>query len=71
VVRTPADQRVEEARLRLSLARQRTRSTVTVLKQELKQELKERTDWHTWFNAHTGAFLSAAFFTGFLLARRR
>ncbi|MES2640748.1 MAG: hypothetical protein V4850_14730 [Myxococcota bacterium] len=57
--------------MRLSLARQRTRSTVTVLKQELKQELRERTDWHTWFNAHTGIFLSAAFFTGFLLARRR
>lgn len=62
-----ADQRVEQARARLSLARQRTRGTLTVL----HRELAERADWHTWFNAHTGLFLSAAFVTGFLLARRR
>ncbi len=66
-----ADLRVEEARARLQLARQRTRGSLIVLKRELKRELAERTDWHTWYEARPALFLTAAFVTGFLLARRR
>lgn len=68
VVHAPsADQRVEDARARLTLARQRTRGTLIAL----RREVSERTDWHTWFRARPGLFLSAAFLTGFLLAKRR
>ena len=63
----PADQRVEEARARLMLARQRTRGTLSAL----RREVSEKTDWHTWFRAHPELFLTAAFFAGFLLAKRR
>jgi hypothetical protein len=68
VVHVPtADQRVNDARARLTLARQRTRGTLTVL----QHELVERADWHTWFRARPGLFLTTAFVVGFLLAKRR
>ena len=63
----PADKRVEEARERLALARQRTRESVTTL----RQEVSERADWRTWFRAHPELFLSAAFVVGMFLAKRR
>ena len=63
----PEDLRVEEARARLMLARQRTRGTLSAL----RSEIAEKTDWHTWFRARPGLFLAAAFAAGFLLARRR
>lgn len=67
----PEDRRVEDARARLALARQRTRGTLTALRTELRSEFKEKIDWHTWYRARPGIFLAAAFFTGFLLGRRR
>ncbi|MDP2313944.1 MAG: hypothetical protein Q8P41_13640 [Pseudomonadota bacterium] len=63
----PADRRVDEARARLVLARQRTRGTLTAL----QREVAVRTDWHTWFRARPGMFLAAAFVAGFLIGKRR
>ena len=64
---TPADRRVDELRTRLMLARLHTRASVTTLKSQITQ----RADWRAWYQADPLECLAVAFFTGFLLVRRR
>lgn len=67
-VRVPnGDSAVLEAQARLALARERTRGTLTALRSEVSVQM----NWQYWYRAHTGAFLAAAFFAGFFLAKRR
>jgi hypothetical protein len=63
----PALSRIDDARARLSLARLRTRRSVAVL----RTEVQVRSDWQAWYQARPVPFLAAAFFVGFLLAKRR
>lgn len=59
--------RVAEVRARLVCARERTRASVAAL----RREVAVQTDWQTWYRARPIPFLAAAFFVGFILAKRR
>lgn len=61
------DSRVTAARLRLSLARQNTCASMTILRQELPEQIR----WQTWYRVSPELFLTAAFLIGFILAKRR
>ena len=63
----PEDLRVAEARARLIRAREHTHDALAALRTDLAEQI----DWRTWVRARPGLFLTAAFFAGFFLARRR
>lgn len=63
----PEAERVE--RIRALLAKSRTRTGNALV--EVGTELAVKTDWRIWYHARPFEFLAAAFFAGFLLAKRR
>lgn len=62
----PDEQRVLDAQARFVVARQRTQVALQVL----QDEVAEKADWHTWFQARPVLFLSVAFVAGYLMAKR-
>jgi hypothetical protein len=58
--------RVENLRAALELGRHRSANAL----EALGKELEEQADWTTRYRARPLPFLAAAFFIGFLLARR-
>ena len=64
---SPETQRVERIRALLATSRKRTGTALV----DVRTEVAVRTDWRIWYRTRPFEFLAAAFFAGFLLAKRR